>query len=269
MSYFNDLQFLGADIIPGCNVVLDASFPGTYSIEFLLAGRMSFGIDQQPPCILDRPALFWHHPRHSYQYGATDRQGWFHHWLMMRGERARRLIEDGFMPLADSGFLPVGNGEDIGLLFRSLVELVNHGLPRRQADAVLILERLLAIALLQAGNGGRHESAITALIARLEATPGNFYDFPRIAANLGISYSHLRRLFHNETGHAPHQFLTQCRLRLATQLLRDSHRRIDEVSRSAGFADPAGFARSFRLHYGMSPRAYRQTILLPFKSPHS
>ncbi len=266
MTYFNDIQFVGGGVIPECRVRLDQTFPGTCSLEFILSGSMYFGVDHGGQCVLERPALFWHHPSHSYQYGPTDERGWFHHWILMRGERARRIVEEGFMPLADTGYLPVSDERSISLLFQALVEMVNHDLPRRQADAVMTLERILALAMAQGASGLPREAELTALADRIQAEPGRNFDFPRIAKDLELSYSHFRRLFRQATGMPPHRFLIQCRLRRAAQLLKDERRRIDEVAASAGFDDPAGFSRAFSKFYGLAPRDYRSRTFFGRKS---
>jgi AraC-like DNA-binding protein len=257
MTYFNDIQFVGAGVIPECGVRLDQVFPGTYSLEFILSGSMYFGIDHGGQYTLEQPALFWHHPAHSYQYGSANERGWFHHWVLMRGERARRIVEEGFMPLADIGYLPVKDGRGISLLFQALAQMVNHELPRRQAEAVLAVERILAMAIAQGTPGLPREAELAALADRIQIDPGRDFDFQRIAKDLELSYSHFRRLFRQATGLPPHRFFVQCRLRRAAQLLQDEQRRIGEVARSVGFDDPASFSRAFTQFYGLPPRDYR------------
>lgn len=262
MGYFDDIQFLAASIVPACTSVVDTTFEDMYSVEFIRSGRMSFGIDGLPPLIIDQPAIFWHRPSHSYQYGAIDAGGWHHHYVTMRGERGRRLIEDGFDALSPTGFLPVSNPELFSALFTTLVQMVNRELPRRQPEAVILVERILVAAIQETRGSFRPaEQAVAALAETIESRPAMAIDFHHQAAVLGLSYSHLRRLFKRETGCSPQTFLIQSRLRLAAGLLRDTNDRIQEVAFAAGFEDPTGFTRSFRKHYGLSPRQYRDRLV--------
>ncbi len=65
MGYFDDLRFIRGAVLPGCTAVVDARFPGTYSVELMTAGRMAYGVDQGAQAVLDSPMAFWHHPNHT------------------------------------------------------------------------------------------------------------------------------------------------------------------------------------------------------------
>lgn len=264
MGYFDDIQFIAGDIIPRCTAVVDQRFEGMYSIELMLSGRLSLAMDQELGVIVTEPVIFWHHPSHRYRYGAVDPAGWHHHYITCRGERARRILEDGLMPLASSGFLPVADGEVFASFLRALVHVINNELPRRQADAVVLLERLVAAVISEARLGRTPANAdlLSAVADEIAAVPGRPVNFPGIAAGLGMSYSHFRRRFRQETGYAPQEFLDQSRLRDAANLLRSTSLRIQEVADRVAWNDPAGFSRSFRRHFGMSPRAYRDAVSL-------
>jgi len=264
MPYFDDLQFVDASVVPGCRAVLDRRFPGTYSIEFLLAGRMTFGVDHGESILLTEPAAFWHHPQHTYQYGAVDARGWDHHWVLMKGARARRLVEEGLMPLAPAGYLPVRQAQAVADLFRGLVNLVKEGAARRQGDRVVLVGRILC-ALLEdarvAGSTSAHKAAMEVLMRRLSADPCAPVDFHAVARTFHLSYSQFRRLFRAVIGHAPHAFLLLARMRHAAQLLQDPARQVKEVAVQCGYEDPAQFCKLFKKKIGLAPQTYRRALV--------
>ena len=54
--------------------------------------------------------------------------------------------------------------------------------------------------------------------------------------------------------------MTERRLERAQELLANTATRIAEVAYASGFADEAYFTRRFRQWFGMSPRAYRDSV---------
>ncbi len=63
------------------------------------------------------------------------------------------------------------------------------------------------------------------------------------------------RLFREESGLPPHQFILKTRLQRARMLLRHNMS-VAEVAQEVGYSDAASFARVFRMYYGITPRQY-------------
>lgn len=72
----------------------------------------------------------------------------------------------------------------------------------------------------------------------------------------GISKSHLYRVFSQELGISPVQFLIRYRVGEACAMLRGSAMSVGEVAASCGFRDPLYFSRIFRKVKGTPPREY-------------
>jgi len=68
------------------------------------------------------------------------------------------------------------------------------------------------------------------------------------------------RLFKQQTGFSPHQYVLHKRVERAQWLLNDPQRTINEVALQTGFSDQSHFSALFRRVTGVSPRAYRQTL---------
>ena len=78
-----------------------------------------------------------------------------------------------------------------------------------------------------------------------------------LADVVGLSVSQLTRLFREETGSTPGQYLHQLRMERARILVERSSLSIDEIMTQVGIADRGHFARDFRRAHGCSPRALR------------
>lgn len=268
MNYFDDMRFINGGVAPRCQAIIDRQFSGTYSVEFLLAGRMFYGLDGGERTILDRPVVFWHHPHHRYQYGALDKRGWDHHWILMSGPRARRMIEDGLMRLSAMHYLPVADPLIMAEEFRALVALIQQHDPQRQSEAVIRLERIVA-RLIEWQTLARVAKpdcrGVEALAARIRETPFRPCDFQAEAARLGLSYSHFRRVFRRHVGRAPHDFLLSCRMRRAAIALQNTARQVKEIAADAGYDDIPQFSKLFKKKIGVAPRYYQN--LIPRRNP--
>jgi len=80
----------------------------------------------------------------------------------------------------------------------------------------------------------------------------------QLAAHLGITSRHLRRIFQAEHGVSPLQYLQTSRLLLAKALLTDSTLPVQEVAYAAGFASLRRFNAAFVEHYRLQPTALRR-----------
>ena len=78
-----------------------------------------------------------------------------------------------------------------------------------------------------------------------------------IARHLGVSESHLSHVFKKETNYTIINYLTQYRIHMAMNLLRDCRRKVYEVAEMVGYRDVAYFGSTFKKLVGMSPSEYQ------------
>jgi AraC family transcriptional regulator of adaptative response / DNA-3-methyladenine glycosylase II len=94
--------------------------------------------------------------------------------------------------------------------------------------------------------------------AWLEQAQGSEASMEQLAAHLGISSRHLRRIFMAEHGVTPLQYLQTRRLLLAKQLLSETQLPVAEVAHSAGFGSLRRFNAAFAEQYRLQPSALRR-----------
>ncbi|CAN7513484.1 helix-turn-helix domain-containing protein [Variovorax paradoxus] len=80
----------------------------------------------------------------------------------------------------------------------------------------------------------------------------------QIAARLGVSDRHLRRIFEAQFGVSPLQYLQTRRLLAAKQLIADTRLPMTQVALASGFASVRRFNAAFLEHYGLNPSALRR-----------
>jgi AraC family transcriptional regulator, regulatory protein of adaptative response / DNA-3-methyladenine glycosylase II len=82
---------------------------------------------------------------------------------------------------------------------------------------------------------------------------------PDIAATLGVTDRHLRRIFGATLGVSPVEYLGTRRLLLAKQLLTDTPMPVTAVAMASGFSSLRRFNAAFAERYRLSPTALRRT----------
>ena len=81
---------------------------------------------------------------------------------------------------------------------------------------------------------------------------------PAIAARLGVTDRHLRRIFLAAHGVSPHDYLNTQRLLLAKQLLTDTGQPVTQVALASGFESLRRFNAAFLQHYRFNPTQLRR-----------
>lgn len=81
-----------------------------------------------------------------------------------------------------------------------------------------------------------------------------------IAAHLGLSESHLRKVFREQAGTSLGEYLRRSRLTRGVQLIHHGDLSITEVARHCGFESIHSFSQSFARAIGMPPTAYRKYL---------
>lgn len=78
-----------------------------------------------------------------------------------------------------------------------------------------------------------------------------------IAEQVYLNPVYLSRIYKQITGETLSQYITQCRLTNAKELLKNSQMKINEIAYEVGYESPAHFSRVFKKFYGSSPQEYR------------
>ena len=79
-----------------------------------------------------------------------------------------------------------------------------------------------------------------------------------IAAYVCIDRSYLYTLFRRNLGVSPQDYLTNCRITCAAELLTVSELPISGVALSCGYQDPLVFSKAFKQKKGITPSQYRR-----------
>lgn len=86
-------------------------------------------------------------------------------------------------------------------------------------------------------------------------------DIKEISGELGISVHHLIRLFRQNGGQTPTQYITALRIKRSLELLCRGNENVLDIAYAAGFKSLSNFYKQFKKYTGFSPSEFRQRKL--------
>lgn len=84
------------------------------------------------------------------------------------------------------------------------------------------------------------------------------FDVNSVVEYVGISYTHLRRVFAEELGMSINSYINQLRIEDAKRLLKGTDKSIDEIASIVGYHNNQSLNRFFKKMEGITPGAYRK-----------
>lgn len=105
---------------------------------------------------------------------------------------------------------------------------------------------------------GDHHSALTRILHDMEENIGTPLSAQKLADRAGVSLRALSRMLRERIGEPPMHYYRKVRLQAARNALFYSDIPIHEIAASCGFGSPEVFSRTFKSHFGLSPREFRK-----------
>jgi AraC-like DNA-binding protein/mannose-6-phosphate isomerase-like protein (cupin superfamily) len=106
----------------------------------------------------------------------------------------------------------------------------------------------------------RHELALKKVLGYVKEHFSEEISVEQAANLAGYSASHFMRMFREETGRTFSRYVLDYRISYASYLLKESSGAVGDIAMACGFNNFSYFIRTFKKHYGVSPRQYRQTV---------
>ncbi|MFF8411317.1 AraC family transcriptional regulator [Streptomyces omiyaensis] len=179
----------------------------------------------------------------------------------MDGEVGRRLL-DALPPLVH---LPAG-------LWRCpLMPFLDEEIARDEPGQSAVLDRVLDLLLIAAVRAwfarpgaeppawyrAMGDPVVGRALRLLHADPGRPWTVASLAAAAGVSRAALARRFTELVGEPPMTYLTDWRLAVAADLLREGDATLDSVARRVGYGSAFALSAAFKRVRGVSPQEHR------------
>ncbi|MDQ0225809.1 AraC family transcriptional regulator [Metabacillus niabensis] len=209
--------------------------------------------------------FFFIEPNKVIKYEADNQMPWSTYWIGFRGS----LIKDYIRRTSISRFNPIFNIEKAGQIKDKLSEIIEISMIKEDNDLLLNAKLLEILYLLtnlfpniKEKNAERNGNML--FVLALQFIRNNFetdIQISEIANSLAIDRTYLHRLFKKELGVSPKEYLTECRIRKAKDLLKTTDLPISTVAKSSGYEDTQQFSKVFKHQTTYTPTQYRnQTI---------
>lgn len=155
------------------------------------------------------------------------------------------------------------DNEQVKKAFLFAIDMQSADIPNKKAIMNSFAGLLWNIFL---GIGIRHTPVmplieeIISLIIKNHRDPS--FDLSALLRDFGYTPGHLRRLFKEQTGVTPHEFLILQRLDTAKKYIRESSEKLSirKIADYCGYDDPNYFSKQFKNKEGMNPREYMQAV---------
>ena len=105
--------------------------------------------------------------------------------------------------------------------------------------------------------GGLPQPILSRVIDYIQANAAQDPSLASMASVADMSAYHFSRLFKQSTGLTPHQYLIDCRIEQAKQLLKQGDLTIAQIARSVGFSSQSHFGYHFKRITGVTPKQFR------------
>lgn len=229
-----------------------------YLIHFVVAGKGTFEVGGRT-WEVSTGDLFFARPNQLIRYTADEQQPWEYSWVGFNGACAHKLTSQ--LPFTDSE--PVHHAQDPDGIYQALKNIYqSRGLqPQDEAAMVGYLYLFIAALMKETSTVKPHSTSSSSqyvlnAIKYIQFNYSHDISIDDVAKSVGVSRSHLYRVFMLNVGQSPIDYLTEYRINEACKLLRAGNLSIAEVAVSVGFFDQFYFSRVFKRAKGVPPSKY-------------
>lgn len=272
----SDLQFLHGQHTSRCTARVDKIFHGYRSLQYSTKGQVELSYDDTRH-LIEAPA-FWPayegpHIRfhaapaltkaiatHTSRTSFPAYQSWWEHrYIAFQGPLADRWAAAGLFPSSPQS-APRGLAHQHA--FDEMLALTRTISRWSQLRAINMLEAVLLELAEQRTQSQSDESFVTQVTQLLNLTmhqPERDIDYARIASQLNMGLSTLRRRFTQAAGTPMHAWVLNARMSAAMQWLGETDWPIKTIAHKLGYRDIYFFTRQFGQKVGVPPSAYRKS----------
>lgn len=200
------------------------------------------------------------YPDTPASYEADETDPWEYYWVGFGGAEACHLMEHtAFSPTHP--VMATDRRERLRDLLLQLYQVTGNELSDH-TRMVGYLYLVLSVLIEASGHPQNPRELSELYLKKAVDFITDHYEAPisvtEIAAHIGISRSHLYRIFMQHLDESPKQYLEHYRMQQAARLLEQTSLSIAEVAALVGYGDPLHFSKAFKLRMGVSPKHYRQ-----------
>jgi len=231
-----------------------------YLITFIFDGTGTFTIHNVTQYLKKKDA-FLISPNVLHHYQADELTPWHYAWISFGVDG----FEEDFETMCANQHVRKIHNPDMILHYISSIkrnEILGISLYKSMRDDALIK---LFLSELLSDNITILESSKALKIQAVKDYIQTYYFLPltveKIAEKFSYNRSYLCRIFKQEEGKSPKQYMIDMKMQIASKMLLESDISVENVSNSIGYQDSFTFSKMFKKRMGVSPQEYKKYMV--------
>lgn len=234
-----------------------------YQLIFYTRGQGTFRSDMYSETRIKEGDLIMLFPGERHTYFPDEDTGWDEYWIGFRGPSIASRVEHGFFTpeIPVYHIMPDAQAQIVGLFLKAIdvAHGMGKGYQQMLAGYVELLLGIIAFSNPQASGPDMHETEDIhrAMLYIHKNYKGNIHP-EDVSRHIGWGYSHFRKVFQQQTGTSPYQYILEMRIKQSKHLLLNTRMPLKEIAYEMGFSNPDYFTTAFRRVVGIPPLAFRK-----------
>ena len=218
--------------------------PELYVLHYVTRGTGIYESDGR--CFAVHPGeVFIVHPTEVARYTADKADPWEYIWVGFQ-------CSDRFIPLLSPHIIPMPNAAQIF----SQIAACSSSSAQEWTICSLLYALFVHLSDQTPQSTLWQNNYVSRAINFIESNYSQPIHVAEIAADLGLSRHYFCRIFKEQTGLSPQEYIVSHRLERAAALLSVYHLPQKEVALLTGYPDVYSFSRMFKRKFGISPGQY-------------
>lgn len=195
-------------------------------------------------------------PNERIHYKALEH--WSISWLGLYGETVDKFIKIlGVTP--EKPIIHISLYSELYNIIEKIYNISKDLSLHSKYSATGLIYEFFSVLVQNSNIGKENINAIKTALRIIDYNYSSPITIEQIAKRVSLNPSYFSRLFTEQVGIAPKQYLLNKRLNRAKELLSETDASIFEIANSIGYDDQLYFSRIFKKHIGVSPIEYKKS----------
>ena len=233
-----------------------------YLFHYILSGQGRFSLVGQKAQTLSTGQGFLMTPDCICAYEADESDPWTYCWIEFNGLKAKHFLQEAGFNASNYLFKPKQQSVQDNIM-APLMQLINN--PKQHESSLIGQLYLVMDALIRYSNHTQllpqndvHNFYIREAIRFIQDHFAESISIDDIAQHCNLNRNYFSKLFKQEMGLTPSQFILNYRMNIACQLLTNRQLSIQSIAQQVGYTNQFNFSAAFKRVKSLAPYDWRK-----------
>lgn len=237
-----------------------------FQLVFHTKGKGTFRSDTFGDTNVSEGDMLMLFPGERHTYFPSKSIGWDEYWIGFKGPNIESRVKHHFFSTEHPLFhIPVEERNEVIRIFQNAIG-VAHQMGKGYQQLLAGYVNMLLGIVSSHGTCPLHDytnetSHIHKAMLFIHYNYMKDLHPEEVSEHIGWGYSRFRKVFMQQTGTTPYQYILETRIKQSKNLLLNTSMALKEIAYEVGFSSPDYFSTAFRRIVGMSPLAFRKGAL--------